>query len=224
MTILAARRVLPPDLTTPAKASKPFMKLTGPLAMPPPDILSFEPRMGDRLTPAPEPYLKSMRLGLGEVHDRAHRVLDGVDEARRALGSRLDADVEPDGAVERHLLVQEQVRQLRLEGREVLVRGEVVLRGRPGGDGVHDTVDELADAVLALRRADVAAEVLADDDVGGQLAPEGGDLDVVLLEDGLAGLVGDARVAALPGDLVVGVDARRGPAALEGQAAWRPRR
>ena len=37
MTILAARRVVPPDLTTPAKASKPFMKLTGPLAMPPLD-------------------------------------------------------------------------------------------------------------------------------------------------------------------------------------------
>ena len=60
MTILAARRVLPPDLTTPAKASKPFMKLTGPLAMPPPDIFSLEPRMGERFTPAPEPYLKSM--------------------------------------------------------------------------------------------------------------------------------------------------------------------
>ena len=30
MTILAARRVLPPDLMTPAKASKPFMKLSGP--------------------------------------------------------------------------------------------------------------------------------------------------------------------------------------------------
>src|SRR6266852_1857543 len=36
MTILAARRVLPPDLMTPAKASKPFMKLRGPLAVPPP--------------------------------------------------------------------------------------------------------------------------------------------------------------------------------------------
>ena len=36
MTILAARRVLPPDLMTPAKASKPFMKLSGPLAVPPP--------------------------------------------------------------------------------------------------------------------------------------------------------------------------------------------
>ena len=60
MTILAARRVLPPDLTTPANASKPFMKETGPLAMPPPDIFSLLPRMVDRLTPAPEPYLNSM--------------------------------------------------------------------------------------------------------------------------------------------------------------------
>ena len=37
------------------------MKLTGPLAMPPPDILRLaSQRMGDRFTPAPEPYLNSM--------------------------------------------------------------------------------------------------------------------------------------------------------------------
>ena len=36
------------------------MKLTGPEAIPPPAIFSFEPRMGLRFTPAPEPYLKSM--------------------------------------------------------------------------------------------------------------------------------------------------------------------
>ena len=76
---------------------------------------------------------------------------------------------------------------------------------------------------LALRRAEVAAEVLADDDVGGELAPEVGDLDVLLLEDALARLVGDARGPVLPGDLVVGMDARAGPAALEGQAVDRRR-
>ena len=117
--------------------------------------------------------------------------------------------------------MQQQVRQLRLEGGQVLVAGEVALRGRPAGDGVDDTVDELADAVLALWRADVAAEVLADHDVGGQLAPEGGHLDVVLLEDGLAGLVGDAGAPRLPGHLVVGVDAGRRPATLEGEARER---
>src|SRR5512137_1415149 len=60
MTILAARRVLPPDLMTPAKASKPRMKETGPEASPPPDRYSLEERIRERLDPAPEPYLKSM--------------------------------------------------------------------------------------------------------------------------------------------------------------------
>src|SRR5258708_6122993 len=60
ITILAARRVLPPDLITPAKASKPFMKLSGPLAVPPPLRTSVEERSGERLVPVPDPHLKSM--------------------------------------------------------------------------------------------------------------------------------------------------------------------
>src|SRR5262245_24279944 len=58
MTILAARRVLPPDLIVPAEASAPRMKLTGPEAVPPPLSNSTELRMRDRFTPAPEPPLK----------------------------------------------------------------------------------------------------------------------------------------------------------------------
>src|SRR5829696_2056688 len=58
MTILAARRVLPPDLMVPAEESAPRMKLTGPDAVPPPLSSSTEERMRDRLTPAPEPPLK----------------------------------------------------------------------------------------------------------------------------------------------------------------------
>ena len=118
---------------------------------------------------------------------------------------------------------------------EVGVGREVVLGLGPGRDRVDDAVDELADGGLALGRAEVAAEVLADDDVGGELAPEVGidvnhdvggelapevgDLDVLLLEDALARFVGDAGGPVLPGDLVVGMDVRAGPAALEGQAA-----
>src|SRR5262245_64953437 len=60
ITIFAARRVLPPDLMTPANASYPFMKLTGPDAVPPPASSSFDERIGDRLVPVPEPYLKSI--------------------------------------------------------------------------------------------------------------------------------------------------------------------
>src|SRR5512146_551414 len=60
ITILAARRVLPPDLITPAKASKPRMKETGPEASPPPESRSLEERIFERFEPAPEPYLNSI--------------------------------------------------------------------------------------------------------------------------------------------------------------------
>src|SRR6476619_1261804 len=57
-TILAARRVAPPDLMVPAEASAPRMKETGPDAVPPEDSSSLEERMRERFRPAPEPPLK----------------------------------------------------------------------------------------------------------------------------------------------------------------------
>src|SRR5205823_3482337 len=56
-TILAARRVFPPDLIVPADASAPRMNETGPEAVPPPASSSFEERIRDRLMPDPEPPL-----------------------------------------------------------------------------------------------------------------------------------------------------------------------
>jgi len=64
----------------------------------------------------------------------------------------------------------------------------------------------------------MAAEVLADDDVGGELAPGRRDLDVLLLEDVDALLVADAGGPGLPLDLVVGMDPWAGPAARESEA------
>src|SRR6476661_3944553 len=57
-TILAARRVAPPDLMVPADASAPRMKETGPEAVPPLLSSSLEDRMRERLRPAPEPPWK----------------------------------------------------------------------------------------------------------------------------------------------------------------------
>src|SRR6202047_582846 len=57
-TILAARRVLPPDLITPAEASAAFMKESGPEAVPPEESFSRCERKADRFTPEPEPPLK----------------------------------------------------------------------------------------------------------------------------------------------------------------------
>ena len=67
MTILAARRVLPPLLMTPAKASNPFMKETGPEAVPPPASGSRAERSLERLLPVPEPYLNSIPSVLARV-------------------------------------------------------------------------------------------------------------------------------------------------------------
>src|SRR6476660_9079009 len=58
MTILAARRVAPPDLMVPADASAPRMKETGPEAVPPEESSSLEERIRERFRPAPEPPLK----------------------------------------------------------------------------------------------------------------------------------------------------------------------
>src|SRR5690606_20751303 len=97
-------------------------------------------------------------------------------------------------------------------GREVAV---LATRLRVGQD---DPVDELLEAPLARRRADGAAEVLGRDDGRGVHRPRGGELDALLLEDRLTRLpVRLDDVPALPLDLVVRVDARRGEHALDGQ-------
>src|SRR5579875_161885 len=57
-TILAARRVPPPDLIDPAQASAPRMNETGPEAVPPRLNGSIEPRIRERLMPEPEPPRK----------------------------------------------------------------------------------------------------------------------------------------------------------------------
>src|SRR3989338_5883091 len=82
-TILAARRVLPPDLMTPAEASAARMNETGPDAVPPPINRSREERIGETLRPEPEPYLKiipSLRY-----HSRMDSMLSSTERMKHAL-------------------------------------------------------------------------------------------------------------------------------------------
>src|SRR4029079_19682459 len=68
ITILAARRVLPPLLIAPAEASAPRIKLNGPEAVP--ALLpnrSMDDRIGLRLIPEPEPPLKIMPTSLYQL-------------------------------------------------------------------------------------------------------------------------------------------------------------
>src|SRR5215210_6213539 len=83
MTILAARRVAPPDLMVPAEASAPRMKLTGPDAVPPLLSNSFDERMRDRLTPDPEPPLKISPSSL--YHSRIESIESSTARMKQAL-------------------------------------------------------------------------------------------------------------------------------------------
>ena len=162
--------------------------------------------------------LEEHALGLGQGQDALHGVVHGVDEAGGALRVRVDAHVEPDGAVEGGALLEEDVLELVAEGLGVLIGREVGVLDPPVGDRVGDAVDHLLDAALALGRAEVAAEVLAGHDVGGQGRPALGELEVLLLEHGLAVLVGDGGFSQVPLDRVIRVDVGAGESALDLEA------
>ncbi len=197
---------------------------------------------GGEIGAGPRAELEEHRLRAGEVHDRFHVVLDGLDEAgaalgvlvlgRRALGLAglaveevvalaavladavlvVEANIEPDGRIEGTELVDAEPGQFLVEGLGVLLRLEVAVGDAPIGDGAGDAVDELADGGLAAvlvgigAVGDVAVEVLRNGDLGGEHAPALGHLDVFLLEDGLAGIVGDLRGPLFPVDFVEGMD------------------
>ena len=82
-TILAARRVAPPDLMVPAEASAPRMNDTGPDAVPPDDSNSLEERIRDRFSPAPEPPLKMKPSSLYQL--RIDSIESSTDRMKQAL-------------------------------------------------------------------------------------------------------------------------------------------
>src|SRR5438132_7952583 len=81
-TILAARRVLPPDLMVPAEASAPLMNETGPLAVPPPRNCSFEERSDERFRPDPEPPLKMIPSSTYQL--RIERMVSSTERMKHA--------------------------------------------------------------------------------------------------------------------------------------------
>src|SRR3954454_18624316 len=83
ITILAARRVLPPDLIVPGDASAPRMKDTGPEAEPPLESCSFEERSRERLTPEPEPPRKMTPSR--RIQSRIDSIESSIDKIKQAL-------------------------------------------------------------------------------------------------------------------------------------------
>ncbi len=218
-TILAARRVAPPDLIVPAEASAPRMNDTGPEAVPPLDSSSLEERIRERFSPAPEPPLKMKPSSLYQFRiESIESSTARMKQARDLLRSRR-SHVEPDRGVEAEHLVQQHVRELVLEHLRVGVGGEVALVLAGLGVGQNDPVDQLAQAPLAYVGAQRPPEVLGGDDGRGVQAPEVRELHALLLEDRLAALpVRLDDVATFPGDRVVRVDAGRGEHPVDRQA------
>jgi hypothetical protein len=98
-------------------------------------------------------YLETNPIPLNELPDRDHSLRSRnqcvIWLARAALWALLEADVKPNGRVERRHLVKEDVGQLVLEGLGVLVAGEVASLAPPGGDRSGDAADHLLDRLLA---------------------------------------------------------------------------
>ena len=177
--------------------------------------------------------LEEHRLAAGQLHDVFHVVLHMLNEAGRTLGIlvwilrlhdfacdripapvafishdavlMVEAHVEPDGRVERAMLMQAEPSQVAVEPLAVGGAGEVAVFETPIGDRAGHPVDQLADAVLPLLGADFAVEVFAADDVGRKLRPERGDFAIGLLEQHFAILTFDGRRADFPTYRIKGV-------------------
>ena len=194
------------------------MKLTGPEAIPPLASGSIEERIFERLIPDPEPPLKMIPSWVFQSRiDSIVSSTERMKQAEHCCSPPRAAHVEPHRAVEGRLLVEQDVGQLGLEGVGVLVGCEVAALAPPAGDRPGDPGDHLLHRALALRRAELAAEVLLGDDVGRVLGPALRELDLALLERGVL-RIADHGVADLPLDLVEGVDAGAREAALHRQS------
>ena len=218
ITIFAARRVLPPLLITPANASKPFMKLTGPEAMPPPESDSLAAAQGREIRARAGAPLEEHALGLGEVHDGIHVVLDGIDEARRALRLGLHADVEPHRRIEGHLLLDQQVGEFVAKRVLRFGVGEIAAFVAPADDGIDHAANQLPHRGFALVGVGLPVKIFGRHDIGGRLRPALGHFYVLLPENYLSLVIADECGAPLPFDLVEGGNLAVGKPALEVQA------
>jgi hypothetical protein len=133
---------------------------------------------------------------------------------RRRIGEQ--PDVEPHRRIERAVLVQAQPGQLVVKNLAVRL-AEITVRNAPIRNRPGDAVDELAHGGFALGGVLFAVKIFRDDDLGGEHRPGLGHLDVFLLENDLAGVVGDFGGALVPFDLVERLDLGVAENALDAQ-------
>src|SRR5262245_37668869 len=181
------------------------MKLTGPDAVPPPASSSREERIGERFVPVPEPNLNSMPSVLAS--ERIESIVSCTELMKHAehCGAFSKPQLNHTGLLNAAFWYTRMCFKSALNA----CRSSSLAKyfcARPCRDRVDDAADELLDAALALRGADLAAEIFRDHDVRRLLRPRLRDLDVALLEDDLALLVADDGGAKLPFHFVERVD------------------
>src|SRR5436189_6317890 len=86
----------------------------------------------------------------------------------------------------------------------VLRGAEVLPCLAPVGDCVHHAMDQIRHAPLAIRRTELAVEILAGDDVRRRLRPVCGNLHIPLLENDSTLVISNRGGSQLPRDPVVG--------------------
>src|SRR5439155_11691641 len=147
--------------------------------------------------------LEKHAFGLRQIEDRAHRVFDRVDEARGALRSDFDAAVKPNGRVEGHHLVQQEMSQFVMKDRAVLGAREVTGLPAPTCNSRGDAAYQLANAGFALGSPSLAVKIFRSNDVRGRHRPTLRHFDILLLENDLARFADDGGGPVLPLDSVV---------------------
>ena len=182
------------------------------------DIFSRLERRVERLEPAPEPNLKSIASVLARSMIEAIVSWTELMKQAEHCGCASTPTLNQTGELKAHLLVDEQVRQLGLEGAQVLVRGEVVLLLGPLAMVL--TTRSISWRTL-VSRPDVPRwprKYLLTTTLVASWLQNAGTSTSFCSKTIFAPLVADRCGPDLPLDLVVGVDARAGPAAREVKA------
>ena len=137
----------------------------------------------------------------------------------------IEADVEPNRAVECAVLIEAEPGQIVVENLRRFGVGEIAVGHAAIGDRAGDAMDQLPDGSLApaVMRVgsvrDVAVKIFRDRDLGRERAPAFRHLDIFLFENHLAAVVGDLRRPAFPLHFIEGRDRRVAEDTLKTQTA-----
>ena len=222
ITIFAARRVLPPDLITPANASKPRIKLERTQAVPPPESCSMLTRSERKVGAGARSPLEQHAFRLRQRQNRIQRILHRVNEAGRALrlriagaansirrcagsqcqfcasefgSSRSQPTLNHTGELNATFCVSSRCTSSSWKIAASSGVAKISARHAPVPHRLRYSRDKLPHARFALRRPHLAMQILSGHDVGRRHRPVGRDLHVFLLKNRLsrASVIGAVR-------------------------------